>query len=530
MNVLLINGSPKDRRSNTYRLSAAFLEGLRRSAEVAVKEVCAAKLDIKPCLGCFACWNKTPGKCCIQDDMAAVLEDMLWADVILWSFPLYYFSVPGKLKTLIDRQLPMNLPFMTQDSASGGHPSRYDMTGKRHVVISTCGFYTAQGNYDGVDALFTHMCGKGNYTAIYCGQGELFRVKELSARTGEYLSWVSDAGAEFAQSGISAATREKLSNLLYPREVFEAMADASWGVEQSGEKSDEALVFTRQMAALYNKAAWPGKDIVLEMHYTDLDKRYQLLLQKDGSKVLTENFLQPTTTIETPYSLWKAIGSGEEDGQRALMEQKYRVKGNFDLMIHWGTYFGSQEPEAPKQAAQKATNMMLLLLPWMVFWIALPINDFVGSIFSLVLCAAMGFLFRRNRFIGYDHASNILVSILSAVMLLGGKLNTVLPLSYLCFGGMWTVGGLQNLPLTAHYSLNDYGGEEMLSNPLFLKTNRILTLCWGVLYLLMTLWTFFLLRAGFDWVSVFNSILPAAMGIFTAWFQKWYPAHVARGN
>ena len=530
MKVLLINGSPKGLRSNTYRLSTAFVEGLRRSVEVTAKEICAAKMDIKPCLGCFACWNKTPGKCCIHDDMASVLEDLLWADVVIWSFPLYYFSVPGQLKNLIDRQLPMNLPFMSRDTASGGHPSRYDLSGKRHVVISTCGFYTAQGNYDGVDAIFTHMCGKGNYTSIYCGQGELFRVKELSARTEEYLSWVKDAGGEFAQGGISPSTREKLSRLLYPREVFEAMADTSWGVEENGEQSDEAYVFTRQMAALYNRSAWPGKDIVLEMYYTDLDKRYQLLLQKDGSKVLAENFLPPTTIIETPYSLWKAIGSGEEDGQKALMERKYRVNGDFDLMIHWGSYFGAQEAEAPKQADRKPTNMMLLLLPWMVLWIALPINGCVGAVLSLFICASLGFLFRRNRFTGYDHTSTILVSILSSVMLLGGNADTVLPLSYLCFGAMWTLGGVRKLPLTANYSLNDYGGEEMLSNPLFIKTNRILTLCWGMLYLLMALWSFFLLRAGFGWVSVFNSILPAAMGIFTAWFQKWYPAHVARGK
>ena len=160
MNVFLINGSPKGSRSNTYRLSSAFVDGMKEMSEVVLREVTVSQLNIKHCLGCFACWNKTPGRCCISDDMGSVIENMLWADVILWSFPLYYFSVPGPLKNLMDRQLPMALPFMTADSESGGHPSRYDMSGKRHVVISTCGFFTAQGNYDGVDAVFDHLCGK----------------------------------------------------------------------------------------------------------------------------------------------------------------------------------------------------------------------------------------------------------------------------------------------------------------------------------------------------------------------------------
>ena len=34
---------------------------------------------------------------------------------------------------------------MAQGAQGGGHPSRYDMEGKRYVLISTCGFYTAQG-------------------------------------------------------------------------------------------------------------------------------------------------------------------------------------------------------------------------------------------------------------------------------------------------------------------------------------------------------------------------------------------------
>ena len=44
---------------------------------------------------------------------------------------------------------------------------------------------------------FDHFLGKGHYTTIFCGQGELFRVKELSKRTDEYLATVKSAGAEY---------------------------------------------------------------------------------------------------------------------------------------------------------------------------------------------------------------------------------------------------------------------------------------------------------------------------------------------
>lgn len=98
------------------------------------------------------------------------------------------------------------------------------------VLISTCGFYTAKGNYDGVTALFDRFCGENGYTALFCGQGELFRVKVLAGRTDEYLSYVRLAGEEYATGCIHADTWGKLSENLYPRDVFEAMADASWGI------------------------------------------------------------------------------------------------------------------------------------------------------------------------------------------------------------------------------------------------------------------------------------------------------------
>ena len=159
MSILVINGSPKGQNSNTFKLAEAFLDGAGY-ADADIIDV--YKLNIKPCVGCFACWKKTPGKCVIPDDMATVLGKIISADIIVWSFPLYYFSIPGGLKNVIDRQLPMNLPFMIADSESGGHPSHYDLSYQRHVVISTCGFWTSNqfglsSNYGRVHRMVSKM-------------------------------------------------------------------------------------------------------------------------------------------------------------------------------------------------------------------------------------------------------------------------------------------------------------------------------------------------------------------------------------
>ncbi len=533
MNILLINGSPKGRRSNSFRLSQAFAGGIADVSDAVCEELTVTDMDIRPCRGCFSCWNKTEGRCVIRDEMQTVLEKMLWADVIIWSFGLYYFNVPSALKTLIDRQLPLALPFMDGDSASGSHPSRYDMTDKRHVVISTCGFYTAEGNYESVNAMFDHILGKGSYETLYCGQGELFRVPELRDRTDAYLDNVRQAGAEFAQSGITAETREKLGELLFPREVFEAMADASWGIEKTtGEKSDPSYSFTKQMAALYNKASYSGTDMVLEMDYTDVDRRYQIVMKRDGAEVIRENFLPFTTKIETPLEVWHDIAVGKLSGSEALAKRLYRVEGDFDLMLHWDTYFGAgaqPQSQGGKAAGDKGTSLMLTLIPWITFWVAASIDGSVGAFVSIGVCALAGPVFYRFRKTVYDVISLTAVTGFSMLMLLlPDAASFILPASYFAFGAMWSISCLFRIPLTAWYSMKNYSGDSALENPLFLRTNRILSLAWGVLYLITGVWTFFLMKTpAASYLVVINNLMPVAMGVFTGWFQKWYPARYA---
>ena len=537
MNILLINGSPKGERSNTLRLANAFLEGTcyaQKDCFPKIERLNIAQMDINSCLGCFSCWKTTPGKCCIYDDMQIVLEKLLWADLTIWSFPLYYFSLPGKLKTVIDRQLPLTLPFMLSNAESGGHPTRYDMSGKKTVLISTCGFYTTKSNYDSVTAQFDRIYGKENYATLFCGEGELFSVQELSNRTEEYLAVVRQAGQEYVSGGIKAETNAKLQELLFPRDVFERMADASWGITQTGEKEDFSLTFTKQMAALYNPAAYRGADVILDMDYTDLGKCYRIILGKTESRVIEQFHGKATTVIHTPFSVWQSIAAGEIEGSAALMKHLYSVEGDFDLMLKWDDYFGQHQNSditKDKSTLSGKTDMCYVLIPWIVFWIASNIHVFWGSIISIFVCCLLPLLFYKNKKTVYDVISGALVSIFSMSLLINLSAVIVMPLSYLAFGIMWSISACLKIPLSAEYSMNDYGGDDALKNPMFIKTNRILTAAWGILYLSTPVWTYFIMcTAAGSYVGIINSILPAIMGIFTAWFQKWYPRKIARGS
>ena len=80
MRVLVLNGSPKGDKSNTYRLTSAFLDGLRQTQPVKAETIEVGKLHLLPCRGCFACWSKTPGKCVLQD--GCIMLGDLWGNEV----------------------------------------------------------------------------------------------------------------------------------------------------------------------------------------------------------------------------------------------------------------------------------------------------------------------------------------------------------------------------------------------------------------------------------------------------------------
>ncbi len=98
--VLILEGSPR-RKGNSCILSNEFARGAEEAGH-AVEIVNVAHKDIGGCLGCNSCYRNN-GTCVQDDDVAEIREKMLNADVIVLASPIYFYSMSGQLKLLIDR-------------------------------------------------------------------------------------------------------------------------------------------------------------------------------------------------------------------------------------------------------------------------------------------------------------------------------------------------------------------------------------------------------------------------------------------
>lgn len=220
MKILVVNGSPHSEKSSTMALTRAFLTGLKKDCDT-TELIDVSKNKIEGCLGCFHCWM-TDGECVQKDDMPRLLEQYVKADLVIWSFPLYYYGIPSKLKAFRDRLFLNDYPDMVVgEDGIPGHPSRFDTSKIEHIVISTCGFYTAQGLYDGVLAEFRIVYREMFKEAILCGEGGVFMEGHSSEYTEKRLELVKKAGSEFAESGkISDETKAVLATPVIPPEIY----------------------------------------------------------------------------------------------------------------------------------------------------------------------------------------------------------------------------------------------------------------------------------------------------------------------
>ncbi|MCL2765442.1 MAG: flavodoxin family protein [Treponema sp.] len=529
MKILVLNGSPKKEKSNTLKLTNAFLDGLNPNKNNPVQTITIGDSGIEPCLGCYTCWTKTPGICCIKDDMQDYLQQYMNADLIIWSFPLYYYGMPSKIKGFLDRLLPLSLPEIND---RGSHPPRYDLSHQRHVLISTCGFCRTENNYDALLRQFEIIFGS-RLTKIICPEGELFRIPQLSARTDEYLSYVKKAGNEFLLKGsFSAETQSKLDELLYPPEIFTELANASWNIaktdESGSQEADKSYRFMRQMAAVYNPDAYT-KDICLEIHFSDLDKTYQLLLGKEKCVLKTDNFTPYTTKIETAFDVWLDISEGRKSGPQAMMDRQYRTLGDFNTMLKMDELFGKKrQDKLTGSGINKKSNMLVLLLPFLALWIFLPVSSHIGAMLAIGAAAFSCLLHFWLKPTPYERTGAFIITIICLYILISGAGEWRISLASFTFGILWLASAFFRIPLSAYYSCNSYGGEDAFKNPLFIKTNRILTVMWGITNILTGTAALFIAGSSIvPFWGIIANIPIALLGIFTAWFAKWYPAKVA---
>ncbi len=237
--ILILNGSPKCENSATLSVTKAFVDGLNEVLDCEIEYVNISQLKIKPCLGCLSCWGRTAGECVITNDDALMMKNKInEADIVIESFPLYFFGMPGILKLFTDRMMPMMMTYRGHKPPLDGssfHGVRYPKDGRKFVIISSCAYTQADIVYDSLIQQFNCICGGNNYTAVFSPQLKTLLDLNNEAKINRYLSKFKEAGKEFGLNGyLSDETKELLKKPPFSDGAYEIFLDNFWK-GQSGE-------------------------------------------------------------------------------------------------------------------------------------------------------------------------------------------------------------------------------------------------------------------------------------------------------
>lgn len=225
MKILVLNGSPKREKSDTLCITRAFLDGMGEAAPQDVHIIHTVDQHIEYCTGCFACMHNG-GICLHDDDMKAILEEILESDLLLFSFPLYCYGMPAPLKALLDRTLPLSSMAMRKVGDRYEHVGQADYSRLKYLMICGCGFPNSRHNFEPAAAQFK-LCFPGNHTIITVPESPMFNAPEAAVVTVPRLELVKQAGRQYAEKGeIDADMLAEITSPMIPEEQYAAIVNS----------------------------------------------------------------------------------------------------------------------------------------------------------------------------------------------------------------------------------------------------------------------------------------------------------------
>ena len=228
MKVTVISGSPNMDKGNTALILGPFIDGMRGAGgDVSVHYT--RRLKINPCVGDYACWFKTPGRCFQKDDMEGLLPGIAGADILVLATPVYVDGITAPLKNLLDRCIPICSPLIELRDDHCRHPGRAGLENGRLVLVANCGFW----ELDNFDPMLVHMKAIGrNLDRDFAGallrpHGTVLReMMQGGAPIDDILEAAKEAGRQMIVDGrISGETAKIVSRELIPRDTYIEIAN-----------------------------------------------------------------------------------------------------------------------------------------------------------------------------------------------------------------------------------------------------------------------------------------------------------------
>lgn len=143
-----------------------------------------SELKIANCMGCFACWTKTPGKCVIRDDAVKVYPKIAASNRVLYISRVKYGSYDTIMKTMLERAIPVQQAFIRLLQGETHHVQRA-VVPKQATIIGYGDISEEEKK------IFTQLIGRNAKNMCFQDYRVIFSQETMLEQTvrEEVLSW-----------------------------------------------------------------------------------------------------------------------------------------------------------------------------------------------------------------------------------------------------------------------------------------------------------------------------------------------------
>lgn len=353
MKVFAINSSARTGDvSKTEIVLDWLVEGLR-DGKADVEIVNIHRKRINYCKGCFVCWTKTPGKCVFKDDMVTELfPKYLACDLFIMATPLFHYTVNAKMKTFIERTLPIAQPFFELKNGVTTHPLRHEPPPV--VVVSVAGF-PEMSVFDQLSSYIRFLFKDRLVAEVYRTACELLGGKTMPEKLKVIREAYIQGGRELARKKsirpetLDAMTQElttfermaPIGNLVWQTCIDEGITMGQFQKKGMVPRPDSIRTFLDLMRMAFRPGTASSEDYTIQFSFSGkvIGECY-FSVSGDAADFAEGPADSPGLTIEAPFDVWMDIMTGKADGQQMFMEQKYTVDGDFGLLMKMGESFG----------------------------------------------------------------------------------------------------------------------------------------------------------------------------------------------
>ena len=379
--IVAVNGSPHAGIGNTAQMIEMLRSTLAQEG-FALEVINLSGHNIQYCTGCAFCMER--GACWIDDDHRHIVNKLLAADGVILACPVYFFHVPGQMKTFFDRSLafghkprPTWKPGLAISVSAG--MGETDTASYLASLLRTYGSFpvgtltaiaAGSGQFLGKEAVESRAADlardlaraikeKRRYPATdrdlryYQFMGSLVRSQKDTVMKHDYRHWQEGGLYE----GFEAYIQQAVADVPFDDSMREAWIKEMIE-EQKAKKKGQTVELRNHAASVGPRQVKSCRELLQMMPLGfnpssagNLKAIYQFEVSGD------ENFIahlaiadgrcvyhdgpseKPDVIIKTPADVWLKISTGELNGQKAFMDGRYKVEGDVMLFLKLKSLF-----------------------------------------------------------------------------------------------------------------------------------------------------------------------------------------------